>query len=359
MKLFITILSATFSLSCFCQSINSTEAVEYDPTENRFLITNGSSILQQNSGSDDLEFFGSTGAGYGMEVMNNRLISISGTGNQPVIISDLNSESQINSFTIPGTGFLNGMASDPSTNRIWITDFSNNDVIEVDITDEMSPVISTVVSNTGCTPNGITYEEANDRLVFVCWTGGDVKQVNLPDYDVSTLVDTGLSNIDGIDHDEDGNFYISSWSPTRITKLSSDFSVEETISASGLNQPADISYAVQIDTLAVANSGNATISYIYLGDPLGVGEFKLNSDISLYPNPVSPSSFLTFTLAQAETCEVQVLDLRGKVLKQIFNDKLPAGKQKILLGDMDISSGVYFLEVITGDETKNIQFISE
>ena len=219
---FLAVLAISFS--SFSQTISGTEAVEYDPTGNRFLITNGSSILQQASGSDELEFFGNSDADYGMEVIENTLYTISGGGSQSIKFHDLTTEEELNSISIPASGFLNGMASDPTGNRIWVTDFSNNTIYEIDVTDAADPMAETVVSNTGCTPNGVTYEAANNRLVFTCWSGGAIKEVDLSDYSVSTLTNTGLSQIDGIDHDENGKFYISSWSPTRITLLNNEFS---------------------------------------------------------------------------------------------------------------------------------------
>ena len=123
---FLAILAISFS--SFSQTISGTEAVEYDPTGNRFLITNGSSILQQASGSDELEFFGNSDADYGMEVIENTLYTISGGGSQSIKFHDLTTEEELNSISIPASGFLNGMASDPIGNRIWVTDFSNNPI---------------------------------------------------------------------------------------------------------------------------------------------------------------------------------------------------------------------------------------
>lgn len=348
MKITLSILTLFIAALCNAQTIETTEAVEYDSVNNQFIISNSTSILKQASGSDELEFFGDSDADYGMEVIGNTLVTISGGFGQSVKFHDLTTEEELNSITISGSGFLNGMASDPAGNRIWVTDFSANDIIEIDVTDVENPTYETVVSNTGCTPNGITYDADNNRLVFVCWTGGDVVEVDLEDYSLTTLIDTGLSNIDGIDHDEDGNFYISSWSPTRITKLSSDFTVEETVTASGLSSPADISYAVEIDTLAVANSGNSSITYIYFGEPDFVLETEVDGfEVSVYPNPVTEESYLEFDLDSSEKCEINILDAQGKLVHQLLNENLSAGNHKVLLAGLLLKSGNYICEVKT------------
>ena len=354
---FLAVLAISFS--SFSQTIGGTEAVEYDPTGNRFLITNGNSILQQASGSDELEFFGNSYANYGMEVIGNTLYTISGSGSQSVKFHDLTTEEELNSISIPGSGFLNGMASDPAGNRIWVTDFGTNDIYEIDVTDTANPVVETVVSNTGCTPNGVTYEAANDRLVFTCWTGGAIKEVDLSDYSVSTLTNTGLNQIDGIDHDEEGKFYISSWSPTRITLLNNAFSAMQTITAPGLSSPADVSYAVEIDTLAVANSGNSTITYIYLGDFVNVNEIERTNTLNVYPNPISEDSYISFDLSQNSPCEISIYNTQGKLVYKLLNETMPAGEHKVLLAGFSLETGTYICELKTGNSTQNIHLIKK
>jgi len=348
MNNFLTVLFLAFVSLCNAQSINTTEAVEYDPSNNQFLITNSGSILKQASGSDELEFFGDSDADYGMEVIGNTLITISGGFSQSVKFHDLTTEEELNSISIPGSNFLNGMASDPEGNRIWITDFGNSDVIELDVSDIQNPTVETVISNTGCTPNGITYDANNNRLVFVCWSGGDVIEVDLTDYSMNTLIDTGLNSIDGIDHDDEGNFYISSWSPTRITRLSENFTAEETITAPGLSNPADISYAVEIDSLAIANSGNSTVTYIFFDTADNVLETELeNLELSIYPNPVTDQSYLEFDLPSTEKVEIRILDSQGKLVLQLLDEKLTAGNHKILLAGLTLNKGQYICELMT------------
>lgn len=360
MKSLFTILTlCAISISSFSQTIGTTEAVEYDPTGNRFLITNGNSILQQASGSVDLEFFGDSDASYGMEIIGNVLFTVSNIGGERVQFHDLTTEEEINSISIPGSGFLNGMASDAAGNRIWVTDFGTDEIYEIDVTDTANPTLETVVSDTGCTPNGITYDEANDRLVFTCWSGGNIRQVDLADYSLSTLMNTGLSQIDGIDHDEDGKFYVSSWSPTRITLLNHEFTAQQTITAPGLSGPADISYAVEIDTLAVANSGNGSITYIYLGDLVGQDELETTASFNVYPNPISESSFISFDLKHSTACEISIYDTQGKLVYELLNETMAAGNHKVLLAGFSLETGMYVCELKTGQTSQIIQLIKK
>jgi sugar lactone lactonase YvrE len=353
----LLLLFAAFNVGA--QTITGTEAVEYDPSQNRYLISNGGSILQQAGGSSTLTFFGDEDADYGMEVIGNKLYTISGGFQQSIKVHDLTTEELLGQTSISGSNFLNGMASDPDNNRIWVTDFGTNSIYEIDVTDDQNLTATEVVSTTNCTPNGITYDAANNRLCYVCWSGGGVRSVDLADYSTAELIDTGLSQIDGIDHDEDGNFYISSWSPTRITVLSNDFTTQETVTSSGLNNPADISYAVATDTLAIANSGNNTITYLYLGDPVGVTENAGPSALVIYPNPVSDRSFVQFELAKASDCVVRITNMQGQTVAELLNEQMPIGKHKVLFVGVAFSTGVYLLQATIDGATSVQRFVVE
>ena len=143
------------------------------------------------------------------------------------------------------------MASN-GVDSIWFTDFSNRDIIVMDVNNPQD--YTTLVQNTGETPNGIVYDGANNRCLFVTWgSTGHVKAMDLTSNALSYVVqNAGVGNIDGIDFDDDGNWFISSWSPSpRITKYINDFSSSEIITVPGISNPADICYSTETDTLAI------------------------------------------------------------------------------------------------------------
>lgn len=240
------------------------EAAEYDPTANRWFISNGSSILETADGGTSYAYFGSGSATHGMEVVDGHLFAI---GNNVVRAYDLTTADLIGSLSIPGAGFLNGMGS--RSGELVISDFSNGKLHRVDITDPANMTTEVLVNATGTTPNGVVIDEANNRAIVVNWGGNaPILDVDLETGEFSIVLNTGLGNLDGVDMDGAGQFYVSSWSPARITRYSNDFATAETVvqgAGSGLSNPADISYAIETDTLGVANSGNGTPSFHSFG----------------------------------------------------------------------------------------------
>jgi sugar lactone lactonase YvrE len=257
---------ALIAASVQAQTPGNIEAAEYDPTGNRWFISNGTSLLETSNGGASYSYFGTASATHGMEVVDGMLIAI---GNNVIRVYDLETAESLGTLLISGAGFLNGMGS--RTGEVIVSDFSTGRIHRVFIGDPANMSSEVLVSNTGTTPNGVVIDEANNRAVIVNWgSNAPILAVDLDSGELTTLVNgSGIGNLDGIDMDADGSFYVSSWSPARITKFSNDFSLSEIAvqgAGSGLANPADISFAIQTDTLGVANSGNGTPSFHYFGD---------------------------------------------------------------------------------------------
>lgn len=355
MKIPILVSALLLSFLSNAQNLNDVESVEYDAINHRFLASNGSSIVVVDGEGNEIEYFGSAPeADYGMEVMNEMLFSIVGSHVKAFLLSD---GTEVMDYTVSGADFLNGMASD-GDHLIWVTDFGAKKIHEIDVTNLDTPVGSIIVDNTVNTPNGITYDEDNNRLVFVSWgSSAKIKAIDLNDYSVTTLTTTSLSNLDGIDHDNNGNFFVSSWTPTRITKFSSDFTMDEIITAPGLDSPADICYASEIDTLAIPNSGNNTITFVGF-EPVGIHSLESTGFMaSVFPNPVSDSSVISFELSQSEHVSIRFTNQNGQIMKTWLDELLPSGSHKVLLSGLNLPSGQYIIEVKAGNKISTFTLV--
>jgi hypothetical protein len=347
-SIFFFFSAMALGFSAQSQTLVGVESVDYDPLLGRFIVTNGlnNSIAIVNGDGDPIgELGGASEADYGMEVMNGVIYAIAGSHVKGFNHAD---GTLLMDFTVSGASFLNGMASD-GVNRIWVTDFSAKKIHQIDVTDMSAPVMTTIVTNTTSTPNGIVYDGANNRLVFVNWgSAASIKQVDLTNNTVSVVTTTSLSNCDGIDSDDNGNFYVSSWTPTRITRFTSNFTANEIITAPGLAAPADICYANEIDTLAIPNSNAQTVTFVGFTSSIGIEEMA-NKELSLScsPNPINDNSFLQFNLKQSGFCTLEILDQTGRVVYELLNENLAAGQHKVLLTAINLSAGSYVCQLKT------------
>lgn len=353
-KLYVLILLLLIANANYAQVFGG-ESVEYDSTGHRFFTSSDATSIVQRAADGTISYFGSgLMADYGMEIMGNTLFAITGS---TVKGYDLSTELQVMSATVPGSNFLNGLTNDGNGN-LYVTGYSSHKIFKIDATNLAVPVVTTIVNNTVTAPNGIVYDGANNRLIFVNWgTNAPIKAVDLTNNMVSTLTTTTLGNCDGIDDDSYGHYYVSSWTPARITKFNATFTgTPLTITAPGINSPADIGYAQPIDTLAIPN-GNNTVTFIGF-TTTGITEAKKNNfNLSLFPNPVTESSYFSFELNNAANGMLKIFDDTGKEVTTLINEKLNAGKHYVLLSGIVLNKGNYIYRFTADDKFVSGKFV--
>ena len=205
----------------------------------------------------------------------------------------------------------------------------------------------------------MVYDEINDRVLIVTWgSNAPILQMDPSTYEVTTAASTSLAQCDGIDNDGENNFFVSSWIPTRITKFNEDFTTSEIITAPGLSSPADISYAVAIDTLAVANSGNETLTLIDFNNTIDINETGDNPmGFNVIPNPVNQSSKVSFNLKTSTHVVLNVMDTSGKIAAQLVNEKLSAGHHHVLMTGIQLTKGYYIYEIQAEESVLHFPFL--
>ncbi len=353
-KILFFVLALSTSLTQ-AQSLTAIEGVEYDPTNQIFLVGNGNNVVRMHSDAVPQGTLGAAKANYGMEVMNGVLFSIVGSAIKGY---DATTGAQVMTITLSGASFLNGMASN-GTDKLWVSDFSAKKIYEVNVADLAAPSSAVVVANTTSTPNGLTYDSANNRLVMVSWgANAPIKAIDLSTYVLTVLTTTTIGNCDGIDHDSYGNYYVSSWSPNAITKFSSDFTVTSTVTvAGGVSSAADICYAEEIDTLAIPCTGNNVVKFVGF-NPSFVTETSA-SEFQAYGYPTEVKDIYTvgFDLPQAIDVNIRLFDVNGRLVNEVIHQTFPQGNNQVVLTELPAESGIYFIQVLAGAHLSVVSFI--
>ena len=65
----------------------------------------------------------------------------------------------------------------------------------------------------------------------------------------------------------------------------------------------------------------------------------------VYPNPVESSVEVSITFKDDDQVTIQLIDVKGSVVKEILNEPVYKGNARFLLNTEELSSGVYFLTV--------------
>lgn len=283
------------------------ESVEYDAVGDRYFVstTTGASIKVRDQAGTVTNFVNVSPAPYGLEIMGDTLFACSGGGVKGYLLS--NASLVFNHFV--GGTFLNGITTDGQ--YLYATDYSAGKIFKVDVANNSH---TTLVASTGGSPNGIVWDEVGQRLVVVFWgSNAPIKAYDRVTGAVTTLVaGTGLTNIDGVTIDCNGNFLTASWSPDRITRYEPTFTQAGVdIGATGLNNPADLDFDPVNNKVCIPNSGSNTVSLVDVSCSSGIAERTIDA-LRAIPNPTS--DVLRFDPPFTHAEPYLLLDARGLLI---------------------------------------------
>jgi hypothetical protein len=77
--------------------------------------------------------------------------------------------------------------------------------------------------------------------------------------------------------------------------------------------------------------------------------------LPIAPNPVAGSPVIRFGLPEPASVELSIFDLSGRLISEIHGDDYSPGYHDVLLGDL--SPGVYFCRMVSGDFTATQRFV--
>jgi hypothetical protein len=340
MKNLFTVLLVTVSaVVAHSQSFSSPESVEYDNANNRWIVGQNTSgaIHVYSPASGTLTPFTSTvlsSGPHGIEIMGDTLYACDGASIKGF---DLATGTQVVNMNL-GASFLNGLTSD-GVKYLFATDFTSKRIYRV------CPSAGTynIMCTTTYTPNGIIYDGANNRCVFVNWgTNARVQAMSLADSSVSNLYTTTTSNMDGITRDAAGYWYVTTWGGNALRRFDPAFSAAPTSVMTGLSSPADIDINAAGDSIGIPNSGNANNVVFYTNITTDVEEPSL-IETTVFPVPSTGNVNVTFA-SPVNNVNAELYDLSGKM---ISTEKY-SGSQHIVERN-GLSAGNYIIVFRTDD----------
>lgn len=105
-----------------------------------------------------------------------------------------------------------------------------------------------------------------------------------------------------------------------------------------------------------ANGNNATSGDVIVNDTYTVSEVSvsineinsLTEGFSVYPNPVSGSLNVDFSITEPENVAVELFSVDGKLVSRLSNNYLLTGDHHLNYDLSTVSSGIYFIKVSDG-----------
>lgn len=80
-------------------------------------------------------------------------------------------------------------------------------------------------------------------------------------------------------------------------------------------------------------------------------------NFNLYPNPSKSKTSINFFLNEDAAVSIEVVDMMGRKVKAIRNEKLISGENTIDFNVDDISPGSYFINVRIKERDSKVPFV--
>lgn len=331
-------LFTLLAVSTLSAQFSSPESVEYDALNSRWIVGNNSTGTLVSYQPPTVSAF-STGTPmpsgpHGIEILGNTAYACDGSYIRGY---DLITGTQTFSLNL-GASFLNGLTTD-GVAYLFATDFSSSQrkIYRICPATNSFNLMCTIVKQ----PNGIYYDGANNRCVFVTWgSNAPIQAMSLADSTISTLATTTYANFDGITRDNAGYWYATSYSAGTLIRWTPSFT-SPTVVMSSLTNPADIDINTTGDSIAVPNSGGTTVVF-YTNITTGISLLTA-VNFSIFPNPATSDCTITFKAPQFNS-EAILTDSRGRIVRSIrFNGN------NLLLERGNLEAGIYLLNILNAD----------
>lgn len=88
-----------------------------------------------------------------------------------------------------------------------------------------------------------------------------------------------------------------------------------------------------------------------------VNEVENVNSISVYPNPFTNNFTLNITATQSENLNITLVDISGRLVKEINNEVVAAGAHTFTINTNNVQSGVYFVKIQNNNESTTIKLV--
>jgi len=131
---------------------------------------------------------------------------------------------------------LNDLTHD-SQGNLYVSDWIGNFIFKIE-TRNNHKVSVIAKGNTLGGPNGLNIHPKTNKLINVTWETGKVQEIDSSGSIKILVEDKRFKTLDGIDFDNNGNMFVSSFTGGEVYKITPDLKVD--VFLKGLTSPADI-----------------------------------------------------------------------------------------------------------------------
>jgi len=100
----------------------------------------------------------------------------------------------------------------------------------------------------------------------------------------------------------------------------------------------------------------SSVDALSIDDNIENYEFEI---LTAYPNPFNPSVNIDYVMNESQFVEINIVNLEGKIIDVLDSSFKTKGAHSIVWNPINISSGVYFLNISSGNkiQTQKLMFM--
>jgi PKD repeat protein len=115
-------------------------------------------------------------------------------------------------------------------------------------------------------------------------------------------------------------------------------------------------YLVTLKVMSPCGDSTITKTIAVVGK-VGINEVQNVNNVSLYPNPTSDVTNVSFDLTENTNVSINLFDISGRVVKTIPAQFLTSGNKTITMQTSDVNAGVYFANISTDKFSKTYRLV--
>ena len=101
---------------------------------------------------------------------------------------------------------------------------------------------------------------------------------------------------------------------------------------------------------------------LWMDPTVGVEGVPGQLDLTAWPNPFNPSTTLSFEMSHDSPTRLEILDLRGRLVNVVMDEKLSSGQHRAIWNGTDtagriVDSGVYFAKLNVGGNNRIMKLV--
>ena len=89
----------------------------------------------------------------------------------------------------------------------------------------------------------------------------------------------------------------------------------------------------------------------------GDADIHQASSLNIYPNPVSNSTTISFSISQSQKVSLKIFDVRGRLVSTLADGIFEAGENELMWSAADVNAGIYFLQFQSAENLQTEKLI--